>query len=64
MTSPSKPTDNRLRVFRGGSWGSTSASVVRAAFRYGGVTPTYRNPNVGFRTAQTGCRQQVLKVTP
>ena len=63
MTPTPKPTDNRLRVIHGGSWAVSSASVVRAAFRYD-YSPSYRDDSIGFRTAQLGCRQQVLKVTP
>ena len=55
MTPTPKPTDTLYRVFRGGSWYGTTATDVRAAYRYG-YTPSYRNVNRGFRTAQTGCR--------
>ena len=62
MTSPTKPpADNRLRVIRGGAWINHDAALVRAAFRLGGVTPTYRYYNIGFRTAQTGCRMPLTK---
>ena len=63
MTGPSKPTmDDPFRVYRGGSWYGTTASDVRAAYRYD-YTPTYRIISIGFRCAQRGVRQ-VLKVTP
>ena len=54
-----KPTDNLRREFRGGSWYNSSATVVRGA-RLGGNAPSLRDDLVGFRTAQTGCRQ-ILK---
>ena len=54
MTSP-KPTDTLPRVFRGGSWYSTSATSVRAACR-NGYTPMGRNLGIGFRCSQRGCR--------
>ena len=66
MTTPNPTTDPLRRVLRGGSWyGSyvTTATDVRAAYRYG-TKPTFRGSCFGFRTAQTGCRQQVLKVQP
>ena len=63
MTPPTKPTDTLPRVYRGGSWGVTSATIVRAAYRVVS-TPTVRRNGIGFRCAQRGCRQQVLKVTP
>ena len=54
--------DELRRVFRGGSWHYTSATVVRAAYRsYSNAT--FRYLVIGFRTAQTGCRQ-VLKEQP
>ena len=55
-----KTTDDRYRVCRGGSRNNTSATFVRAACR-SDDTPTYRINNIGFRTAQCGCRQSVLK---
>ena len=61
--TPIKPTDTLYRVFRGGSWSLKSASFVRAAFR-SFSTPSDRDGSFGFRTAQSGCRRQVLKVTP
>ena len=63
MTPTLKPTDTLYRVVRGGSWFLTSASVVRAACR-SDSTPLNRYISIGFRCAQRGCRQQVLKVTP
>jgi formylglycine-generating enzyme required for sulfatase activity len=63
MTPPTKPTDTLPRVFRGGSWNFTTATNVRAAYRFD-LTPTGRYYLIGFRCAQRGCRQQVLKVTP
>lgn len=56
------PTDNRPRVFSCGSWIDTTATDVRAAYRYV-LTPSYRSHIIGFRTTQCGCRQ-ILKVTP
>ena len=58
-----QPTDKRRRVYRGGSWYYTSASIVRATYRLD-KTPLLRSDNLGFRCAQRGCRQQILKVTP
>ena len=55
-----KPTDNIFRVFRGGGWGN--GALVRAAYR-NDSTPTNRGSSIGFRCAQRGCRQQILKVT-
>ena len=63
MTPPTKATDNIHRVFRGGSWFYSSATFVRAAFRFF-VTPMGRSSFLGFRCAQSGARQPVLKVTP
>ena len=60
--TPIKPTDDLRRVFRGGSWGYSSATLVRAAFRLGS-TPSFRDDNLGFRCAQRGARMP-LKVTP
>lgn len=58
-----KPTDNIFRVRRGGSWDNSSATIVRAAFRYD-CTPTFRLSNIGFRCAQRGSRQPMGKGTP
>ena len=64
MTTPTKQskqsTDNLCRVYRGGSWNIASAAFVRAASRYA-VTPLRRYYYFGFRTAQRGCRQPILK---
>ena len=61
MTSPTKlPTDNRLRVFRGGAWSNLGAARVRAAFR-GRFAPADRSYNLGFRTTQSGCRMPLTK---
>lgn len=54
---------DRYRVFRGGARREKNASYVRAAYRYGD-SPTLRVDYIGFRCAQRGCRQQILKVTP
>ena len=67
MTAPTKqPTDTLsrvtrvTRVIRGGGWILTVPSVLRSADR-NGDTPAFRFIILGFRCAQTGCRQQVLK---
>lgn len=61
MTTPTKqPTDTLYRVFRGGGWFFTVPSMFRSAYRFGS-SPAIRYINLGFRCAQTGCRQQVLK---
>ena len=60
-TKQPKP-DYLYRVIHGGSWNNTTATLVRAAYRYGG-TPTDRYNDFGFRCAQRGARQP-LKVTP
>ena len=60
--SPIQPTDTFRRVIRGGSWGNSSATVVRAAFR-DAYTPPRRNYGIGFRCAQRGARMP-LKGTP
>ena len=57
------PTDNRPRVFRGGSWYSTSATYMRATYRLD-KTPLLRSDNIGFRTAQCGCRQPLKGDAP
>ena len=62
-TKPPKPTDTLPRVSRGGGWFDTVPSMLRSAFRVGG-TPAVRDFDLGFRCAQRGCCQQVLKVTP
>ena len=64
MKSPTKPpTDNRSRVFRGGSWNLTSATVVRAAYRSVN-SPLVRSHYVGFRTVQSGARQPLKGENP
>ena len=63
MTTSNPTTDKRLRVYRGWSWFSTSATIVRAAYRID-FTPSLRYGHIGFRTAQRGARQPVGKVTP
>ena len=63
MTPPTKLPTHLRRVFRGGSWDFSSATFVRAAYR-DDDTPLNRDSSLGFRTAQCGCRQQVLKVQP
>ena len=60
--TPIKPTDTLYRLSRGGSWYSTSATVVRAACR-GDGSPSLRGDYVGFRCAQRGARMP-LKATP
>lgn len=59
--TPKPPTDNFPRVVRGGSWAVSSASNVRAAYRFD-FTPSIRYSNVGFRLTQSGCRQ-ILRAT-
>lgn len=62
MTPPTRSkTDNIFRVRRGGGWGN--GAFVRAAFRYGSA-PSFRNNDIGFRCAQRGARQPLVKVTP
>jgi formylglycine-generating enzyme required for sulfatase activity len=61
--TPIKPTDNRLRVLRGGGCYYSTATGVRAAFR-NDDTPSLRNDGVGFRCAQRGARMTLVKVTP
>ena len=48
---PTGPTSGGNRVVRGGSWITSSALVVRAAFR-DVSTPAYRGDFVGFRCAR------------
>jgi formylglycine-generating enzyme required for sulfatase activity len=52
------PSDKRLRVYRGGSGNSTTATFVRAAI-HNVRTPSVRIDLIGFRTAQSGCRQHL-----
>lgn len=63
VNNPKTPTDNLYRVYRGGTWLSSSASIVRAAYRNDDA-PSYRLVNVGFRCAQRGAKMPVGKVTP
>jgi formylglycine-generating enzyme required for sulfatase activity len=64
VKSPTKPsTDNRSRVFRGGSWDYATADIVRAAFRCGN-SPVYRDNDIGFRTVQSGARQPLKGANP
>lgn len=64
MTSPKPPTDTLPRVRRGGAWHHNGAAWVRAAARVT-IAPAHRSHYLGFRCAQRGCRQQVLKgMTP
>ena len=65
MTPPTKQPkpDTTRRVFRGGSWYSTTASFVRAAY-CNDITPLYRYGIIGFRCAQRGARQPLKGVTP
>ncbi len=57
-TKPTKPTDTRLRVYRGGSWWNETTTYVRS-----GVssvdTPTNRINDIGFRCALRGCERKV-----
>lgn len=54
MITPTKQSPNNLyRVFRGGSWSYSSATVVRAAFRFVD-SPLFRFDSVGFRCSQRG----------
>jgi len=48
---PTGPTSGASRVYRGGSWVSTTATFVRAAFRYGD-SPVIRYSDVGFRCSR------------
>ena len=59
MNPTTKPTpDNRLRVYRGGSWWNETPTYVRS-----GVssvdTPTVRLFDFGFRCALRGCERKV-----
>ena len=56
MKPPNQKTDNLYRGFRGGAWDYSTADNVCAAYLFGS-TPTLRDYLIGFRTAQTGCRQ-------
>ncbi len=48
---PTGPTSGANRVIRGGSWDYTSATLVRAAYRFGSL-PASRGNGVGFRCAR------------
>ena len=48
---PTGPTSGTRRVYRGGSWSVSSATVVRAAFRLDG-SPSVRDFDLGFRCAR------------
>ena len=61
--TPKQPTDKLPRVNRGGGWNHTDPSVLRSADRIRN-TPAYRNYYLGFRTAQTGCRQILKRDAP
>ena len=53
MNPPTKPSDTRYRVIRGGGWGSRVPSWVRAASRIADG-PAYRDSDLGFRCALRG----------
>lgn len=53
MKPPTKPTDTRLRILRGGCWYNYGPSRVRAAYRNANV-PALRNFHIGFRCALRG----------
>ena len=55
-----KPADPPRRVLRGGTWEYPTASYMRAAYR-DDYSPLFRYFFIGFRCAQRGCRQPVLK---
>ena len=61
MSRTKTPSDKRLRVYRGGSGNSTTATIVRAAIRFV-PSPSNRIDDIGFRTVQSGCRRK--GVTP
>ena len=50
-SDPTGPTSGTNRVVRGGAWGDSTATVVRAAYRYGD-TPVLRNSRIGFRCSR------------
>jgi formylglycine-generating enzyme required for sulfatase activity len=58
MNPPTKPTDTRYRVFRGGCWYNFVPSRVRAESR-DTDGPAFRNNNVGFRCALRGREPRV-----
>ena len=55
VTTPTESTDDRLRVFHGGSWYVSSASLFHLAYR-SRSTPAFRYSVLGFRCAQRGAR--------
>jgi hypothetical protein len=59
MNTKDKPMDDRYRAFRGGACENRNASLV-SVVSSDCYTPAYCNPILGFRAAQTGCRQ-ILK---
>ena len=61
MSRTKPPTDNLCRVYRGGSWCSSTSINLRASPRLD-TTPLYRDDYLGFRTTQSGCRRK--GVTP
>lgn len=63
VTPTKLPTDNRLRVFRGGGWINTDPSKFRSALRFR-LTPADRDDLLGFRCAQRGAKMPVGKVGP
>ena len=58
MNPPTKPADNRYRVFRGGGWSLNVPSWVRAASRLS-HEPAHRYNDLGFRCARVGCERKV-----
>jgi formylglycine-generating enzyme required for sulfatase activity len=55
---PKPKPDNLPRVYRGGSWFSTSATLVRAASRYD-FTSSIRHYIFGFRCVLRGREPRV-----
>ena len=58
MKPPTKPTDTRYLVVRGGSWFNYGPSWVRAASR-NSSEPARRDDNIGFRCALRGREPRV-----
>ena len=48
VIDPTGPTSGVIRLFRGGSWDNSTATVVRAAYR-NPSSPTSRQYHIGFR---------------
>ncbi len=48
MTDPTGPADGRIKVEKGGWWGS-NPFVARSAYRHFEDPPTYNDPHIGFR---------------